>query len=233
MKTQPRRSAPGRLHWCALALATLALPLPLAAQPRAHYQAGVDAPIVKPAAAVQEKSLPSHVAREGGVERRLWLDTGHVAEFGGDGAPRIREAAPDEIDASMRTRRPDAASTAVSASAKSPVTGPAPVPASPPPDAAARGVATVPLSPVFRDASGQPRALPGGVIVSLEEALPEAQAREHLAAAGLVPLRQIGERMWVVDSPAGIESLELANRLQAEGGFRFAQPNWWTPKATK
>jgi hypothetical protein len=89
------------------------------------------------------------------------------------------------------------------------------------------------VSPVFKDAGGRLRALPGGVIVSLRQPLAADEARAVLEAAGLVPLRQIGERMWLVDSPAGIATLELANRLQEEGRFGFAQPNWWQPKVTK
>jgi hypothetical protein len=216
-----------RPRLCVVALALAALPMALVAQPRPHHQPGIDAPLVKPATAMQEKSLPSHVVREGNVERRLWIDTGHVADFGGDGAPSIRQAAPDEVEATLRSRPPEARGQAIRSNAKSPASSPTA------PATTADGLATAPLSPVFRDASGQPRALPGGVIVSLEQALPEPQARERLAAAGLVPLRQIGERMWLVDSPAGIAALELANRLQEEGRFRFAQPNWWTPKATK
>jgi hypothetical protein len=83
------------------------------------------------------------------------------------------------------------------------------------------------------DASGHPRALPGGVIISLREDLPDAQAQAQLQAQGLTPVRRIGARMWLVESPVGIASLELANRLQASGRYDFVQPNWWQPRTTK
>ena len=68
---------------------------------------------------------------------------------------------------------------------------------------------------------------------ALKQALAEEDAHAALRAAGLVPLRRIGERMWLVESPPGLESLELANRLQDEARFDFVQPNWWQPKTTK
>jgi len=195
---------------------------PALAQVRAHQDHGAGAAGLpaKPAAAAAAAGSPTHVSREGGVERRLWIDSGRVAEFGSDGAPAIRAAAIGEVDAIRRgAARPDAASST----------------AKDQPQAAGgtRNAGAKPVSPVFRDASGRPRALPGGVIVSFREPLPEDEARAALEAAGLAPLRQIGERMWLVDSPAGMASLELANRLHDEGRFGFAQPNWWQPKATK
>jgi hypothetical protein len=167
----------------------------------------------------------THLSREGGMERRLWLENGRIAEFGADGAPSIRAAAPGEVEAARH------GSDAQQAGLKN--QGDAARQAAGQPSAAAPGAAAKPVSPVFKDASGRLRALPGGVIVAFRQALAEEEARSALEAAGLVPLRQIGERMWMVDSPAGIASLELANRLQADGQFGFAQPNWWQPKATK
>ncbi|RPH67259.1 MAG: hypothetical protein EHM83_01980 [Burkholderiales bacterium] len=89
-------------------------------------------------------------------------------------------------------------------------------------------------SPVFRDTAGSPRALPGGVIVRLRDA-DRQQARERLAAAGLVPVRAIDpqERSWLVESPPGLPSLELANRLHEGGEFESAEPNWWRPRTLK
>jgi hypothetical protein len=91
----------------------------------------------------------------------------------------------------------------------------------------------VQVSPIFLDSTGQPRALPGGVIVSFRQELPEAQARARLEESGLTPRRQLGPRMWLVDSPVGVASLDLAERLQGDERFEFAQPNWWRPRATK
>lgn len=90
------------------------------------------------------------------------------------------------------------------------------------------------VSPVFRDAGGAPRALPGGVIVRLRPA-ESPRAQERLAAAGLTPVRAIdaGRRTWLVESAPGLPSLELANRLHEGGAFESAEPNWWRPRALK
>jgi hypothetical protein len=185
----------------------------------------------KPAFGQVSGSAPTHVTREGGVERRLWIDTGRVAEFDSDGAPAIRAAAVGEVEAIRRGGSTDAKASAFKDQAQDQAHRKQDQ--APAGSAMTGGAAGKPVSPVFRDASGRPRALPGGVIVSLKQALAEEDAQAALAAAGLVPLRRIGERMWLVESPPGIESLEMANRLQEEGRFGFAQPNWWQPKATK
>jgi len=146
---------------------------------------------------------------EGGSEEALWIDTGRVADFGrsgADGGPVIRPLeAGDGAPGSAGVKA----------------------------DKDASGANAAPVSPLFIDVAGQPRALPGGVIVGLKEALSEPQARLQLEAAGLVPLRSIGARMWLVDSPAGMESLHLADRLNADGRFDFVEPNWWRPRSTK
>lgn len=100
------------------------------------------------------------------------------------------------------------------------------------------------LSPVFvdPDAPGRIRALPGGVIVTLKQAPAgndaverEDLARRRIAAAGVRPLRPIDpdSRCWLVESPPGMPSLELANRLHRSGDFESASPNWWQPRALK
>lgn len=100
------------------------------------------------------------------------------------------------------------------------------------------------LSPVFvdPDAPGRIRALPGGVIVTLKQVPAgndaverEDLARRRIAAAGVQPLRPIDPdaRCWLVESPPGMPSLELANRLHRSGDFESASPNWWQPRALK
>jgi len=98
------------------------------------------------------------------------------------------------------------------------------------------GLGTLPSgsSPVFRDDNGAMRALAGGVVVRLREAdVPDARAR--LADAGLLPVRQLDPegRNWLVASPAGMPSLELANQLHESGKFESATPNWWRPRSLK
>ncbi|HYF60292.1 MAG TPA: hypothetical protein VEA81_15180 [Burkholderiaceae bacterium] len=88
-------------------------------------------------------------------------------------------------------------------------------------------------SPVLRDESGRARALPGGVLVTFAAALDEPAARAAVAAQGARVARRIADRIWLVESPAGLASLELANRLADSGAFESAQPNWWVARAKK
>jgi hypothetical protein len=93
--------------------------------------------------------------------------------------------------------------------------------------------AAAPQSPVFRDDGGQPRALPGGVIVVLQTPLEDAAARALFASVGARPLQPIDATLWLLDSPPGLPSLELANRLHDTGRFAAVEPNWWTPRPRK
>lgn len=90
------------------------------------------------------------------------------------------------------------------------------------------------VSPLLRDPNGEARALPGGVIVRLRDG-DLADPRKTLADAGLDPVRPIDpqQRTWLVASPAGLESLALANRLHDSGRFEAVTPNWWRPRALK
>lgn len=204
---------------------------PAAEEPqRRHAQDDEPAP-TKPSLGESKNTSPSHVAQEGGSQRPMWLDSSRVVEFpkGGVAAqPSIRAAAPGETTRGGRNSKPDGknAADAVTSGSDTAALSSGAGDAS-----AAAGAAEI--SPVFVDASGQPRALPGGVIISLKEDLPEAQAQAQLQAQGLTPVRRIGARMWLVESPVGIASLELANRLQASGRYDFVQPNWWQPRTTK
>lgn len=88
-------------------------------------------------------------------------------------------------------------------------------------------------SPVLRDESGRLRALPGGVLVVLETGGDEASARALLARHGAASARPVSGRTWLVEAPAGLASLELANRLASTGAFASAQPNWWVERVRK
>jgi hypothetical protein len=88
-------------------------------------------------------------------------------------------------------------------------------------------------SPVFRDESGRPRALPGGVIVLFDAPLPEDAARATIERHGARIARRIGERTWLLASDPGMAALELANRLHATGAFAAAEPNWWIERTKK
>jgi hypothetical protein len=89
------------------------------------------------------------------------------------------------------------------------------------------------VSPVLRDETGQPRALPGGVIVVLAAPADEAAGRALLVGNGATPVRRLSDTLWIVEGPVGLGSLELANRLQATGRFASAQPNWWIERTLK
>jgi hypothetical protein len=89
------------------------------------------------------------------------------------------------------------------------------------------------VSPVLRDESGRARALPGGVLVVLAAPLGEAEGRALIERAGAAPVRRLSDRLWVVEGPVGLGSLELAERLAATGAFASAQPNWWVERTLK
>ena len=89
------------------------------------------------------------------------------------------------------------------------------------------------VSPVLKDAAGRRYGLPGGLIVTLKQDMSEADGRAQLVAAGLKPERQITGRVWVVESPAGLETIEMANQQNAKGIFTDVSPNWWTKRALK
>jgi hypothetical protein len=102
----------------------------------------------------------------------------------------------------------------------------------------AKGSEATAVSPVFRDRAGgqgQPRALPGGVIVRLREGTGDAARQALFARHGLQPVREQsgGTGAWLVAAPAGLPSLELANRLYESGDFAGASPNWWQPRTRK
>ena len=86
----------GAMRCAAVLLVTLhaALPVSASAQTRGHHEGlGAGAP-VKGMLAQGQDGRASHTVTEGGVERRLWIDTNRVAEFGqGGGPPTIRSTA--------------------------------------------------------------------------------------------------------------------------------------------
>lgn len=89
------------------------------------------------------------------------------------------------------------------------------------------------VSPVLRDSAGRSYGLPGGLIVTLKADVSEAEGRAQLESAGLTPDRMITPRVWVAKSPAGLETIEMANQANAKGVFADVSPNWWTRRALK
>jgi hypothetical protein len=88
-------------------------------------------------------------------------------------------------------------------------------------------------SPVLRDESGRARALPGGVLLVIDAALDDAAARALIERHGAVAVRRVAGPVWLVASPPGLASLDLANRLAETGVFGSAQPNWWVERPKK
>lgn len=169
------------------------------------------------AACAQTASPGADAAGAGGAQRtdaaaqqRFWYDGEHR---------RALHVDPDWVvdfsGAKPKLEQRAAIPDATSAAAKS--TGPAPG-----------------QSEVLRDETGAPRALPGGVIVRLHER-DVGDAAKLFAELGLKPVRALDpqQRTWLVEAPAGLESLALANELHDSGRFESAAPNWWRPRALK
>jgi len=90
-----------------------------------------------------------------------------------------------------------------------------------------------PAAVVLRDDAGRARVLPGGVLVVLARTLDDEAARALLARHGLAGARRIADGLWRADAPAGLASLEIANRLATSGDFESAQPDWWVERVRK
>lgn len=94
------------------------------------------------------------------------------------------------------------------------------------------------LSPVFTAAGGPrtaPRALPGGIVVTLHAPGTAEQANQALAPFGLRVARPVDASglRWVVPTEAGVAALEKANRLHESGAVAAAAPDWWVDVAKK
>ncbi len=97
------------------------------------------------------------------------------------------------------------------------------------------------VSPLLRDASTGKLAgaLPGGVLVRLNRAVDQQQADALAAAFGAHVDHPVGAPesggylLWLFTAPAGLASLELANRIHESGQVHSAAPNWWKPRALK
>ncbi|MFA7506375.1 MAG: hypothetical protein WCZ28_16875 [Burkholderiaceae bacterium] len=98
-------------------------------------------------------------------------------------------------------------------------------------------VAAPGTSPVFRDAAAPAvkRALPGGAILTTHEPTDQQSLQRMLSPHGVSVMRALDEggTRWLVDTPAGLAGLELANRLHESGDFAAAAPNWWRERVLK
>jgi hypothetical protein len=82
---------------------------------------------------------------------------------------------------------------------------------------------------------GSIRAIPGGMVVvfdptSSTDRIDDWLREKKLKVKRVLPL---GHNYVVVDSPAGLETLELANSLVETGEVVSAFPDWWEPVAAQ
>lgn len=96
-------------------------------------------------------------------------------------------------------------------------------------DAAARTGAK--RSKVYIDRGGNMMALPGNIIVRREGPCDMAANRQWADDNGLVLVRCLSQRrnMFIVESPAGDATLELAERIATMDGVLSVEPDWWQP----
>lgn len=180
-------------------------------------QAPAKGEMAAPAPAAQGESV---IWYEGGVAQNATIDPELIAEFGGSKTLGKQTKAVEQNDRSggkvTLWRISEGSTPTVVKSAKT--TNP-------------KGV----YSPVLRDASGQIRALPGGVIVRLNPNLSSQEAAAWLADQNLTVIRplEIGKNTFVIRSEAGLASLELANTLQQTEGVVWAQPDWWQERVKR
>lgn len=88
-------------------------------------------------------------------------------------------------------------------------------------------------SPVFRTSQGgQMRALPGSIIVQFASDWDESKIRQWTVENGqtISSKASFGTNFYILTSPAGLASLEIANRLYETGDVLLATPNWWVER---
>lgn len=213
----PRRGSVGILCVTAVTIAVTAVAGTVMAS-RVALAADAIAPgdrvLVKPGP-IGAATVAPHRLREDGHVQELWIDP-------------TREAVVDSSDGarSAMSLRPRGAGVA----------------AAPPSDKTADGLKRGGIgaggadsngSPVFVDAAGNPRALPGGAIVTFAAPLADAQARARIEGAGGIAERRIGPRSWLVQTASGLPALETSDALRASGRFESVEPNWWRPPTLK
>jgi hypothetical protein len=86
-------------------------------------------------------------------------------------------------------------------------------------------------SPVFRtsQAGNQLSALPGKVIVQFASDWDEDKIKQWVSDQGqtIDSKASFGTSFYILATPPGLASLEIANRLYETGEVLLASPNWW------
>ena len=91
--------------------------------------------------------------------------------------------------------------------------------------------------PVFLSESGTLMALPGGVILVLDEDW-DTDGTDAFFARNSISLDRVSELSYLangflVETDPGFASLDLANALAGQAGVELSSPNWWTERTTK
>lgn len=183
---------------------------------------------------------------DGNKERTVWLDPQLLAEFKSG-----RKIAPGKVvsNADNASEAPTVKSLYAQASAVGKVKGGVQLwqmGAGVTSDQAAQtltaksaaGAAPTNYSPILRDSAstaGRMRALPGGVIVYLNPEWDQAAVDAWALGKQLEIINKlaIGKNVYVIKTPAGLETLSIANSLMQSGKVVSAMPNWWQEVTTK
>lgn len=89
------------------------------------------------------------------------------------------------------------------------------------------------LSPVFQE-GGSLKALPGGVIVNFAKGTTPDQVKSWALSKGYNVKEKLSfGNYYLIDTPAGIDSLNLANQWHTSGEVVSATPNWWRKLSPK
>ncbi|MGB7649855.1 MAG: hypothetical protein WBL62_01500 [Gallionella sp.] len=85
------------------------------------------------------------------------------------------------------------------------------------------------------NASGAMRSLPGNIVVMLKANWDSAAVNAWLARNNLQVVEKVGSgsNVFLLKSPPGLASLDLANALYQAGEVLSASPNWWTEVHTR
>lgn len=94
------------------------------------------------------------------------------------------------------------------------------------------------FSPVFyenADGTGRLRALPGNVIVCLNPAWDVVTVNNWIKTHQLEVVRklEIGANTYLIKTAAGMEALNVANKLYQSGEVVSASPDWWQEVSTR
>ncbi len=94
------------------------------------------------------------------------------------------------------------------------------------------------LSPVLHNVAsttGTKRALPGNVIIQMNPDWSQEKIENWFKKYNLTAIKPLtfAPNAFLIQSKAGLESLNLANKLYETGDVILASPNWWQERATR